>query len=290
MLFVDGNKRKGLDWGYESDLWGVGCILVELLTGELLFPTHADLEHLALMEHVLEDTLPPAMCHKAIEPFLKERKYRRELERSALSSSCEVIYPDSFWFRCCSSECTMDIRLILARGHARTRITLLPHLLLLQQPLPPLRLFPHCRDRHRRITIATTGMCCAVSFRPVCSSMCCAFLCGSSSRADCLFHLSTGRLRWPDGAHDQESIDHVAQTPKLKQLVPDPQMYDLISKLLRFDPAQRLKAADALRHPFFEPFLLNHPVVPSAPSPSSSSSPRASSPHAGSSPHASFFP
>jgi dual-specificity kinase len=42
----------GLGWSYPSDSWSVGCILAELLTGELLFGTHEDLEHLALMEYV----------------------------------------------------------------------------------------------------------------------------------------------------------------------------------------------------------------------------------------------
>ncbi|PKK65118.1 kinase-like protein [Rhizophagus irregularis] len=43
----------GLGWSYSCDLWSVGCILVELFTGEALFQTHENLEHLAMMEHVL---------------------------------------------------------------------------------------------------------------------------------------------------------------------------------------------------------------------------------------------
>lgn len=34
----------GLGWSYPSDIWGVGCILGELLSGELLFSTHSHLE------------------------------------------------------------------------------------------------------------------------------------------------------------------------------------------------------------------------------------------------------
>ncbi|CAG8638330.1 16795_t:CDS:2 [Funneliformis caledonium] len=43
----------GLGWSYSCDLWSVGCILVELFTGEALFQTHENLEHLAMMEHVI---------------------------------------------------------------------------------------------------------------------------------------------------------------------------------------------------------------------------------------------
>ncbi|KAG0232155.1 dual specificity protein kinase kns1 [Actinomortierella wolfii] len=43
----------GLGWSYPCDIWSIGCILVEFLTGEALFQTHDNLEHLAMMEAVL---------------------------------------------------------------------------------------------------------------------------------------------------------------------------------------------------------------------------------------------
>lgn len=43
----------GLGWSYPADLWSIGCILVELVTGDALFQTHENLEHLAMMEVVL---------------------------------------------------------------------------------------------------------------------------------------------------------------------------------------------------------------------------------------------
>ncbi|CDP13250.1 unnamed protein product [Coffea canephora] len=43
----------GLGWSYPCDIWSAGCILVELCSGEALFQTHENLEHLAMMERVL---------------------------------------------------------------------------------------------------------------------------------------------------------------------------------------------------------------------------------------------
>ncbi|KAJ8569723.1 hypothetical protein K7X08_006300 [Anisodus acutangulus] len=53
----------GLGWSYPCDLWSVGCILVELCSGEALFQTHENLEHLAMMERVL-GPLPSQMLKK----------------------------------------------------------------------------------------------------------------------------------------------------------------------------------------------------------------------------------
>ncbi|GAA5824527.1 hypothetical protein JCM10212_003709 [Sporobolomyces blumeae] len=41
-----------LGWSYPCDLWSIGCILVEFITGEALFQTHENLEHLAMMQKV----------------------------------------------------------------------------------------------------------------------------------------------------------------------------------------------------------------------------------------------
>ena len=40
-------------WSYPSDLWSAGCIIAELYTGDVLFATHHNLEHLALIERCL---------------------------------------------------------------------------------------------------------------------------------------------------------------------------------------------------------------------------------------------
>ncbi|KAG2495652.1 hypothetical protein HYH03_006252 [Edaphochlamys debaryana] len=148
----------GLGWSYPCDLWSIGCILIELITGEALFQTHENLEHLAMMEAVL-GPLPPSM-------------------------SCKC---------------------------ART---------------PASKYFG-------------TG----------------------------------GRLNWPDGALTRKSVKAVKRLSGLQQLIMeqgDPsarpyaaELVDLIGSMLRYDPADRLTAVQALAHPFFA-----HPcAVPGAPMP-----------------------
>lgn len=51
-------QRTGLGWSYPCDVWSIGCILVEFFTGEALFQTHENLEHLAMME-VVFGQMPP---------------------------------------------------------------------------------------------------------------------------------------------------------------------------------------------------------------------------------------
>eukprot|EP00246_Nothoceros_aenigmaticus_P011650 TRINITY_DN3259_c0_g1_i2.p1 TRINITY_DN3259_c0_g1~~TRINITY_DN3259_c0_g1_i2.p1 ORF type:complete len:203 (-),score=14.49 TRINITY_DN3259_c0_g1_i2:1017-1625(-) len=54
----------GLGWSYPCDLWSIGCILVELCSGDALFQTHENLEHLAMMERVL-GPIPHQMIRSA---------------------------------------------------------------------------------------------------------------------------------------------------------------------------------------------------------------------------------
>eukprot|EP00415_Alexandrium_ostenfeldii_P001519 UN1519 len=53
-----------LGWDERSDLWSIGCILMELYAGEQLFATHEELEHLALMARMI-GPLPSQLLDKA---------------------------------------------------------------------------------------------------------------------------------------------------------------------------------------------------------------------------------
>ncbi|KAK3030689.1 hypothetical protein RJ639_034865 [Escallonia herrerae] len=56
--------KLGLGWSFPCDIWSIGCILVELCSGEMLFQTHENLEHLAMMERVL-GPFPDHMIRRA---------------------------------------------------------------------------------------------------------------------------------------------------------------------------------------------------------------------------------
>ncbi|KAH6559449.1 hypothetical protein KP509_1Z008500 [Ceratopteris richardii] len=130
----------GLGWSYPCDMWSIGCILVELCTGEALFQTHENLEHLAMMERVLG-------------------------------------------------------------------------------PIPQ-----------------------QISLR--------------AEKAEKYF-TRRGELNWPDGAVSRESVRAVRRMTRLRNLIMQHVdhsaglLIDLLQGLLKFDPAERLTAKEALRHPFF---------------------------------------
>jgi serine/threonine protein kinase len=54
----------GCGWSTPSDLWSAGCILAELYQGELLFATHDNVEHLAMIERII-GPFPGRMVQKA---------------------------------------------------------------------------------------------------------------------------------------------------------------------------------------------------------------------------------
>mmetsp|Transcript_64219 Transcript_64219/g.165306 ORF Transcript_64219/g.165306 Transcript_64219/m.165306 type:complete len:501 (-) Transcript_64219:106-1608(-) len=77
----------GMGWNERSDLWSVGCILMEIYTGELLFKTHESLEHLALMERVVE-VFPAPMFDSA-----SEARKEQFLQRRDESSVWKLLWP-----------------------------------------------------------------------------------------------------------------------------------------------------------------------------------------------------
>lgn len=76
-------------WKESSDLWSMGCIAMETYTGELLFRTHANLEHLFLMEKIVEP-IPQHMFDKsgveARDEFLEEVKGKWQLRKDEFAA------------------------------------------------------------------------------------------------------------------------------------------------------------------------------------------------------------
>lgn len=94
----------GLGWDEKSDIWSIGCIMAELFTGELLFGTHEDIEHLALMEKILGNKLPKHMIKKAFRRYdakksssFSKTKKRRRKNRSPSSITLEEIFTSEKW-------------------------------------------------------------------------------------------------------------------------------------------------------------------------------------------------
>ncbi|KAF7548415.1 hypothetical protein G7Z17_g7074 [Cylindrodendrum hubeiense] len=54
----------GLGWSFPCDIWSIGCILVEFFTGDALFQTHDNVEHLALMEAVFDLKIDTELVRK----------------------------------------------------------------------------------------------------------------------------------------------------------------------------------------------------------------------------------
>ncbi|CAN6623661.1 dual specificity protein kinase Kns1p [Trichomonascus vanleenenianus] len=66
----------GVGWSFPCDIWSLGCILVELYTGQTLFDTHDDIEHLALMEKIIgrpmDFKIATQACQGAGKKFFKK--------------------------------------------------------------------------------------------------------------------------------------------------------------------------------------------------------------------------
>lgn len=62
----------GIGWSFPCDMWSLGCILVELVTGEALFNTHENLEHLAMMQKILDQKIPSHMVRRVEKQSVKD--------------------------------------------------------------------------------------------------------------------------------------------------------------------------------------------------------------------------
>lgn len=76
----------GIGWSFPCDIWSIGCILVEVCTGEALFHTHDNLEHLALMQRVIGKPVDRALLRKAS---------LNDVGAELLNSAGKLNYPNS---------------------------------------------------------------------------------------------------------------------------------------------------------------------------------------------------
>ncbi|KAF2874225.1 kinase-like domain-containing protein [Massariosphaeria phaeospora] len=72
-----------LGWSFPCDIWSIGCILVEFFTGDALFQTHDNLEHLAMME---------AVCNGKLDKDIIRQVYKQDRGSSRSSSSSASRY------------------------------------------------------------------------------------------------------------------------------------------------------------------------------------------------------
>lgn len=59
-----------IGWSEKADIWSLGCILFELYTGNVLFDTHASMEHLGMIDRILGH-FPVAMLSRVSEKAKK---------------------------------------------------------------------------------------------------------------------------------------------------------------------------------------------------------------------------
>lgn len=76
---------------YPCDMWYVGCVLYELFTGDMLFKTHENLEHLAMMEKALGDLLSQLIekASPAVQAYFGEEGKVRFPPPQAMASDME---------------------------------------------------------------------------------------------------------------------------------------------------------------------------------------------------------
>lgn len=64
----------GVGWSFPCDIWSIGCVLVELLTGDALFKTHENEQHLAMMEKVIGKPVDSKMVRQCLNLYKTDNR------------------------------------------------------------------------------------------------------------------------------------------------------------------------------------------------------------------------
>lgn len=78
-----------LGWSQPCDMWSCGCIIFELFTGNALFKTHDNKEHLAMMEHVL-GPFPSDMIYTSKKKYFDSGKVSWDSSKS-IKENCKTL-------------------------------------------------------------------------------------------------------------------------------------------------------------------------------------------------------
>jgi len=154
-----------LGWSYPSDIWSIGCILLELFTGDTTFQTHHNGEHLAMMEVIL-GPFPQHILATNTSPVSQK-------ENASEEQSPEKVHPKN-----------LTIEKYFKKDPERVL---------------------YCVD-------------------------------------------------FPQSTTSSRSRRRVRELKKLEEIVDlneHAEFYDLIKRTLEYDPNKRIKASEALEHPFF---------------------------------------
>ncbi|ODQ79246.1 hypothetical protein BABINDRAFT_8826 [Babjeviella inositovora NRRL Y-12698] len=182
----------GIGWSFACDLWLIGCILCELLTGEALFRTHENMEHLAMMEKILGELLLARLV----------RRCRKAHERNGAAASVEIMG----FFETPEAAPYTDVH---------------------NAPRSYLR-YPKPETKKKSIKY--------VAALATLEQM-------ISSRVN--LELDPRQLLYENFRHNEHRID-------FENFQFWWYFLDLVRKLLTFDPRERITAADALNHPWFD--------------------------------------
>lgn len=72
-----------LGWSHPCDVWSIGCSLIEIYNGNLLFDADADGEHLAMMQRTL-GPVPLAMTNQTKTTYFNNGRLDREAEKESV--------------------------------------------------------------------------------------------------------------------------------------------------------------------------------------------------------------